>query len=57
MNEVRDPVITGRLTMLSEQGKQDIYDAAVRIASEIGMLVPHARRATADRGRRERRRR
>ncbi len=42
MNEVRDPVITGRLTMLSERGKQDIYDAAVRIVSEIGMRVPHA---------------
>ena len=42
MKDVRDPVITGRLTMLSEKGKQDIYDAAVRIASEIGMRVPHA---------------
>ena len=42
MKDGRDPVITGRLTMLSEKGKQDIYDAAVRIASEIGMRVPHA---------------
>ena len=42
MKDVRDPVITGRLTVLSEVGKQDIYDAAVRIAGEIGMRVPHA---------------
>ena len=42
MKDVRDPAITGRLTMLSEVGKQDIYDAAVRIAGEIGMRVPHA---------------
>ena len=41
MKDVRDPVITGRLTMLSDKGKQDIYDAAVRIATEIGMRVPH----------------
>jgi len=42
MKEVRDPVISGRLTMLTEQGKQDIYDTAVRIVSEVGMVVPHA---------------
>ncbi len=41
MKEVRDPAITGRLTVLSQQGKQDIYAAAVRIVSEIGMRVPH----------------
>jgi len=41
MKEVRDPVLSGRLTMLTEQGRQDIYDTAVRIVSEIGMVVPH----------------
>ena len=42
MKDVRDPVITGRLTVLSDKGKQDIFDAAVRIVSESGMRVPHA---------------
>ena len=42
MKDGRDPVITGRLTVLSDKGKNDIYAAAVRIMSEVGMRVPHA---------------
>jgi trimethylamine---corrinoid protein Co-methyltransferase len=42
MKEVPTSVLNSRLTLLSEEKCQAIYDAALTIIADIGMTVPHA---------------
>lgn len=42
MKDLPTSVLNTRLTMLSEEKRQAIYDAALRVIAEIGMVVPHA---------------
>jgi trimethylamine---corrinoid protein Co-methyltransferase len=41
MNDLPTSVLNSRLTMLSDEKCQTIYDAALTIIAEIGMTVPH----------------
>jgi trimethylamine--corrinoid protein Co-methyltransferase len=41
MNDKPTPVLNSRLTLLSEEKCQAIYDGALTIIAEIGMKVPH----------------
>ena len=42
MKDLPTSVLNSRLTLLSEEKCQAIYDAALTIIAEIGMTVPHA---------------
>ena len=42
MNETPPSVLNSRLTLLSDEKCRAIYDAALTIIAEIGMIVPHA---------------
>ena len=52
MTDKPAPVLNSRLTFLSEEKCQAIYDGALTIIADIGMIVPHAgaRRLLADAG-------
>ena len=42
MKDLPTSVLNSRLTLLSEEKCQVIYDAALTIIADIGMTVPHA---------------
>ena len=42
MNDLPTPGLSGRMTVLSEEKCQAIYDAALGIIADVGMTVPHA---------------
>ena len=42
MNDLPTSVLNSRLTMLSEEKCRAIYDAALTIIADMGMVVPHA---------------
>jgi len=42
MKDLPTSVLGSRLTLLSEEKRQTIYDAALSIIADIGMVVPHA---------------